>query len=43
MAKNNSGNQDFTNNADGFDIAGGTTPRKFTLIGGDATITGVML
>lgn len=40
MAKRNSGNQDFTPNADGFDITSGTTPRKLTLTGGDVTITG---
>lgn len=40
MAKRNSGNQDFTPNADGFDMTSGTTPRKLTLTGGDVTITG---
>ena len=29
----NSNNQKFTNNADGFDLAGGTTARKITSIG----------
>ena len=38
--KRNSGNQDYTNNADGFDISGGTTARKLTLTSGDISITG---
>ena len=33
--KRNSLNNDYTNNADGFDIAGGTTVRKLTVTGGD--------
>jgi len=33
--KRNSSNQDFTNNADGFDLSGGTTVRKYTQSGGD--------
>lgn len=40
MAKRNSVNLDITNNADGFDISGGTTPRKLTVTGGDVTVTG---
>jgi len=40
MAKRNSTNLDVTINADGFDISGGTTARKLTVTGGDATITG---
>ena len=38
--KQNSGNQDYTNNADGWDLSGGTTIRKLTHTGGDMTITG---
>lgn len=40
MATQNSGNQKFTNNADGFDIAGGTTARKLTLSGADVSVVG---
>lgn len=40
MAKRNSANQDFTNNADGFDLSGGTTARKLTVTGADINITG---
>lgn len=40
MATNNSSNQKYSNNADGFDIAGGTTPRKLTITGGDISATG---
>jgi len=40
MAKNSSVNLDITNNADGFDISGGDTPRKVTVTGGDVTMTG---
>lgn len=36
----NSSNQKFTNNSDGFDIAGGTTPRKLTVSGGDVSVAG---
>ena len=36
----NSNNQKFTNNADGFDLAGGTTARKITLSGADVDIVG---
>jgi hypothetical protein len=38
--KNNAGNQDFTNNADGWDLTGGTTRRKLTLTGAGVTLTG---
>lgn len=40
MATNNSANQQFTNNADGFDIAGGATKRKLSVTGADVTVTG---
>lgn len=40
MTTNNAANQKFTNNTDGFDIAGGTTPRKLTITGGDISATG---
>lgn len=40
MAKRNSGNQDFTWNADGWDMSGGTTPRILTVTGGNVTLTG---
>lgn len=40
MAKNNAANQDFTNNADGWDLSGGTTKRKLTVSGGDVGVTG---
>ena len=36
----NSSNQKFTNNADGFDLAGGTTARKLTLSGADIALVG---
>lgn len=36
----NSSNQDYQNNADGFQLAGGTTKRKLTVTGGDVTLTG---
>ena len=39
MAKRNSTGFDQTLNADGFDMAGGTTPRKLTITGGDLTLT----
>lgn len=39
MAQNSS-NLKVTNNADGFDVAGGTTARKFTATGADITLTG---
>jgi len=40
MAKQSSVNLDITNNADGFDISGGTTVRKLGITGGDVTIAG---
>lgn len=40
MAKNNGSNQDFTSNADGWDLSGGTTKRKVTVSGGDVTLVG---
>jgi hypothetical protein len=40
MAENTSVNLDITNNADGFDITGGTTGRKLTVTGADITATG---
>ena len=40
MAKRNAINLSATVNADGFNIAGGTTERTLTLTGGNATITG---
>src|SRR5687768_12693190 len=40
MATNNSVNLKVTNNADGFDFAGGTTARKLTTTGADITLTG---
>lgn len=40
VQKNNSGNQDFTNNSDGWDLTGGTTRRKLTVTGSDITVTG---
>lgn len=40
MAKKNSINLAATVNADGFDLAGGTTPRTLTVTGGDVTLTG---
>ena len=40
MSKNSSVNLDITNNADGFDISGGTTARKATFTGADITLTG---
>lgn len=38
--KRNSSNQDYTNNADGFDLSGGTTARKLTVSGADISIVG---
>lgn len=38
--KNNASNQRYTNNADGFEISGGTTKRKITVSGGDVTMVG---
>lgn len=40
MAKRNSSNQDYTNNADGWDLTGGTTGRKLTVTGANITLTG---
>lgn len=40
MAKNNAVNLDIGVNADGFDLAGGTTERKLTVTGADITLTG---
>jgi hypothetical protein len=41
MVKNNSSNQDYTNNSDGWDLTGGTTTRrKLTVTGADITVTG---
>lgn len=40
MATINSSNQDYKNNADGFELAGGTTKRKLTVQSGDAVMTG---
>jgi hypothetical protein len=40
MAKRNAAGQDFTNNSDGWDLTGGTTPRKLTVSGADIAITG---
>lgn len=38
MATNNAGNQIFTNNADGWDLSGGTVVRKYTQSGGDVAV-----
>jgi len=40
MAKQNSVNLDITNNADGFTMAGGTTPRTLGVSGGDILLVG---
>lgn len=40
MAKNSSVNLDITNNADGFDVSGGTSARKLTVTGANVTLTG---
>lgn len=40
MAKNNASNQDYTNNADGWDLSGGSTKRKLTVTGADIILTG---
>lgn len=37
---NNSNNQDYSNEADGFILGGGTTERKLTVSGGDVAIAG---
>src|ERR1035437_7721428 len=39
MAKQTSVNLGITNNADGFDISGGTTKRKITVTGGDIALS----
>lgn len=36
----NSNNQDFSNDSDGFTLGGGTTERKLTVTGADVTVTG---
>lgn len=40
MTTNNSSNQVFTNNTDGFTLGGGTTERDLTLTGGNVTVAG---
>lgn len=40
MVTNNSANQDYINNADGYTLGGGTTERKLTITGADVTLTG---
>jgi hypothetical protein len=40
MAKQSSVNLDITNNVDGFDISGGTTPRTLSVTGGSITLAG---
>lgn len=40
MVKRNSAGQDYTNNADGFTLGGGSTQRNLSLTGADVTITG---
>lgn len=40
MGKNNAVNTVITNNADGFEISGGTTARKISVTGGDVNMTG---
>ncbi len=40
MGIQNSSNQSFNNNSDGFDLSGGITPRKLTVNGGDQTLAG---
>ncbi len=40
MATQNSSNQDYTNNADGFSLAGGSAKRKITVTSGDVTLSG---
>ena len=39
-ATQNASNQKYSNNADGFSLGGGTTPRELTVISGDVTLTG---
>lgn len=40
MAENNSSNQDYSNESDGFKLGGGTTTRTLTFTGADMTMTG---
>lgn len=40
MATNNSNNQEYSNESDGFKLGGGSTTRTLTFTGGDATVTG---
>ncbi len=40
MATQNSNNQEYSNESDGYKLGGGTTVRTLTFTGGDATITG---
>ena len=40
MATNNSSNQDYSNESDGFILGGGTTKRDLTVTGADITLTG---
>lgn len=40
MATQNSANQDYVNNSDGFSLGGGTTERKLVLTGANVTLTG---
>lgn len=39
MPTNNSSNNSYTNNADGFSLAGGTTPRTLSLTAGNVTLS----
>jgi hypothetical protein len=40
MSTNNSSNNQYDNNSDGFDLSGGTTKRKLTVTGANITLTG---
>lgn len=40
MARNSAVNLDISNNADGFEVSGGSTKRKFEVTGGDITASG---
>ncbi len=40
VIRQNSSNQDYSNNADGFSLAGGSTKRKLSVTGSDVTLTG---
>jgi hypothetical protein len=40
VVRQNSSNQSYKNNADGWELSGGTTPRKLTTTGGDVSVTG---